>query len=233
MGGSDVRAVQRPGSSGRGPGPGRGSAPRSQLHRHRAHPPRPVHEREGVAARALESLGVKLHRVRQQVEQIIGQGDSSPSGHIPFTPRAKKVLELSLREAMQLGHNYIGTEHVLLGVLAEGEGVACQVLVKLGANLPKVRGRVRAVIEEARGEAAAAGNPRLRRFTCSWQRFSIPTAPPGGCSTWSASTRWSYGARSSPSPTSPAMNPTASLATNRGEEASSSSRSAQRATPVK
>ncbi|MGH9251316.1 MAG: Clp protease N-terminal domain-containing protein, partial [Acidimicrobiales bacterium] len=113
-----------------------------------------------------------------------GQGGSSPSGHIPFTPRAKKVLELSLREAMQLGHNYIGTEHILLGLLREGEGVACQVLVKLGANLPKVRARVlelvaddggegsasptptlsaelRAVIEEARGEAAAAGESEI------------------------------------------------------------------------
>jgi ATP-dependent Clp protease ATP-binding subunit ClpC len=143
-----------------------------------------VHEPEGVAARALDSLDVKLGRVRQQVEHIIGQGDSSPSGHIPFTPRAKKVLELSLREALQLGHNYIGTEHILLGLLREGEGVACQVLVKLGANLPKVRARVlelvaddggegaaaptptlsaelRAVIEEARGEAAAAGESEI------------------------------------------------------------------------
>ena len=74
-----------------------------------------IHEGEGVAAKALESLGISLEAVRSQVEEIIGQGGSSPSGHIPFTPRAKKVLELSLREALQLGHNYIGTEHILLG----------------------------------------------------------------------------------------------------------------------
>ena len=94
-----------------------------------------IHEGEGVAAKALESLGISLEAVRSQVEEIIGQGGSSPSGHIPFTPRAKKVLELSLREALQLGHNYIGTEHILLGLIREGEGVAAQVLVKLGADL--------------------------------------------------------------------------------------------------
>src|SRR5690606_23086445 len=82
-----------------------------------------IHEGEGVAAKALESLGISLEAVRSQVEEIIGQGGTAPSGHIPFTPRAKKVLELSLREALQLGHNYIGTEHILLGLIREGEGV--------------------------------------------------------------------------------------------------------------
>ncbi len=101
-----------------------------------------IHEGEGVAAKALESLGISLEAVRNQVEEIIGQGGSSPSGHIPFTPRAKKVLELSLREALQLGHNYIGTEHILLGLIREGEGVAAQVLVKLGADLSRVRQQV-------------------------------------------------------------------------------------------
>ncbi|NCG22848.1 MAG: AAA family ATPase, partial [Actinobacteria bacterium] len=101
-----------------------------------------IHEGEGVAAKALESLGISLEAVRAQVEEIIGQGGSSPSGHIPFTPRAKKVLELSLREALQLGHNYIGTEHILLGLIREGEGVAAQVLVKLGADLSRVRQQV-------------------------------------------------------------------------------------------
>ncbi|MEZ5321242.1 MAG: ATP-dependent Clp protease ATP-binding subunit [Microthrixaceae bacterium] len=101
-----------------------------------------IHEGEGVAAKALESLGISLEAVRQQVEEIIGQGGSSPSGHIPFTPRAKKVLELSLREALQLGHNYIGTEHILLGLVREGEGVAAQVLGKLGADLSRVRQQV-------------------------------------------------------------------------------------------
>ena len=101
-----------------------------------------IHEGEGVAAKAMESLGISLEAVRSQVEEIIGQGGSSPSGHIPFTPRAKKVLELSLREALQLGHNYIGTEHILLGLIREGEGVAAQVLVKLGADLSRVRQQV-------------------------------------------------------------------------------------------
>jgi ATP-dependent Clp protease ATP-binding subunit ClpA len=101
-----------------------------------------IREGEGVAARALESLGVSLEAVRQQVEEIIGRGEQAPSGHIPFTPRAKKVLELSLREALQLGHNYIGTEHILLGLLREGEGLAAQVLVKLGADLNRVRQQV-------------------------------------------------------------------------------------------
>jgi ATP-dependent Clp protease ATP-binding subunit ClpC len=101
-----------------------------------------IHEGEGVAAKGLEALGISLEAVRAQVEEIIGQGGSSPSGHIPFTPRAKKVLELSLREALQLGHNYIGTEHILLGLIREGEGVAAQVLVKLGADLGRVRQQV-------------------------------------------------------------------------------------------
>src|SRR5574340_1090721 len=101
-----------------------------------------IHEGEGVAAKSLESLGISLEAVRSQVEEIIGQGQQAPSGHIPFTPRAKKVLELSLREALQLGHNYIGTEHILLGLIREGEGVAAQVLVRLGADLEKVRSAV-------------------------------------------------------------------------------------------
>jgi ATP-dependent Clp protease ATP-binding subunit ClpC len=98
-----------------------------------------IHEGEGVAAKALESMNISLEAVRQQVEEIIGQGQAAPTGHIPFTPRAKKVLELSLREALQLGHNYIGTEHILLGLIREGEGVAAQVLQKLGADLNRVR----------------------------------------------------------------------------------------------
>jgi ATP-dependent Clp protease ATP-binding subunit ClpA len=101
-----------------------------------------IHEGEGVAAKALESLGISLEAVRTQVVEIIGEGQSAPTGHIPFTPRAKKVLELSLREALQLGHNYIGTEHILLGLIREGEGVAAQVLLKLGAHLQRGRERV-------------------------------------------------------------------------------------------
>ena len=112
-----------------------------------------IHEGEGVAAKALESLGISLEAVRSQVEEIIGQGGSSPSGHIPFTPRAKKVLELSLREALQLGHNYIGTEHILLGLIREGEGVAAQVLVKLGADLSRVRQQVIQLLSGYQGPA--------------------------------------------------------------------------------
>ncbi len=115
-----------------------------------------IHEGEGVAAKALESLGISLEAVRSQVEEIIGQGGSSPSGHIPFTPRAKKVLELSLREALQLGHNYIGTEHILLGLIREGEGVAAQVLVKLGADLSRVRQQV---IQLLSGYSGPGGQP--------------------------------------------------------------------------
>jgi ATP-dependent Clp protease ATP-binding subunit ClpC len=117
-----------------------------------------IHEGEGVAAKALESLGISLDAVRQQVEEIIGQGQQAPSGHIPFTPRAKKVLELSLREALQLGHNYIGTEHILLGLIREGEGVAAQVLVKLGADLNKVRQQVIQLLNgyQSKGEPTSA-----------------------------------------------------------------------------
>jgi len=119
-----------------------------------------IHEGEGVAAKALESLGISLDAVRGQVEEIIGQGQQAPSGHIPFTPRAKKVLELSLREALQLGHNYIGTEHILLGLIREGEGVAAQVLVKLGADLNRVRQQVIQLLSGYQGkETAAAGAP--------------------------------------------------------------------------
>ncbi len=107
-----------------------------------------IHEGEGVAAKALDLLGISLAAVRQQVEEIIGRGQQAPSGHIPFTPRAKKVLELSLREALQLGHNYIGTEHILLGLIREGKGVAAQVLVKLGGNLDRVRQQVIALEQE-------------------------------------------------------------------------------------
>src|SRR5512139_680454 len=119
-----------------------------------------IHEGEGVAAKALESLGISLEAVRAQVEEIIGQGQQAPSGHIPFTPRAKKVLELSLREALQLGHNYIGTEHILLGLIREDEGVAAQVLVKLGADLNRVRQQVIQLLSGYQGkETAAAGGP--------------------------------------------------------------------------
>jgi ATP-dependent Clp protease ATP-binding subunit ClpA len=101
-----------------------------------------VRDDDGVAGEGLESLGISVEAVRQQVEEIVGKGEQAPSGHVPFTPRAKKVLELSLREALQLGHDYIGTGHILLGLIREGDGVAAQVLVRLGADLNQMRQQV-------------------------------------------------------------------------------------------
>ncbi len=121
-----------------------------------------IHEGEGVAAKALESMSISLEAVREQVEEIIGQGQTVPTGHIPFTPRAKKVLELSLREALQMNHSYIGTEHILLGLIREGEGVAAQVLIKLGADLNRVRNTVLQLLSGYSGggkEAATSGAP--------------------------------------------------------------------------
>jgi ATP-dependent Clp protease ATP-binding subunit ClpC len=123
-----------------------------------------VREDEGIAARALGAMSISLQSVRREVEDIIGQGQAVPRGHIPFTPRAKKVLELSLREALQLGHNYIGTEHILLGLVREGEGVAAQVLEKLGADLERVR---QTVVQLLSGYQVGAGEP------------PIPTEDPG------------------------------------------------------
>jgi len=105
-----------------------------------------LYEGEGVAAKALDSMGVSREDVRAQVVEIIGHGQSPPASQTPFTPRAKMVLELSLREALALGHHYIGTEHLLLGLLSEGQGVAAQVLVRVGADLGRVRERVLAVL---------------------------------------------------------------------------------------
>jgi ATP-dependent Clp protease ATP-binding subunit ClpA len=120
-----------------------------------------AHEGEGIAAKALESLGISWQAIQQQVEEIIGRGQSAPTGHVPFTPRAKKVLELSLRESRQLGHNVIGTEHILLGLIREGEGVGAQVLVNLGADLDRARQAVLGLLpgdvdEETRKEGGAS-----------------------------------------------------------------------------
>jgi ATP-dependent Clp protease ATP-binding subunit ClpA len=122
-----------------------------------------IHEGKGVAAEALDSMGISLAGVRDEVESMIGRGKAAPTGHIPFTPRAKKVLELSLREALQLGHDYIGTEHILLGLIREGEGVAAQVLQKLGADLDRVRHKVVGLLGEGMGKPA--GRRFFDRFT--------------------------------------------------------------------
>src|SRR5690625_5917033 len=120
-----------------------------------------IHEAEGVGAKALEALGVTLDAVREQVRDIIAEGNQTPSGHIPFTPRAKTVLELSLREALQLGHNYIGTDHILLGLLREGEGTAVKVLSRLKAEPAAVR---QEVIERLSGYQGK--EPEIGRASC-------------------------------------------------------------------
>jgi ATP-dependent Clp protease ATP-binding subunit ClpA len=120
-----------------------------------------MREQESAGARALQELEISQDAVREQVVQIVGRGKQAPSGHIPFTPRAKKVLELSLREALQLGHDYIGTEHILLGLIREGEGVAAQVLTNLGGELSRVRAKVIELIPAA-GEPAEL-TAQLRR----------------------------------------------------------------------
>ena len=116
-----------------------------------------IHEGEGVAAQVLSALHISLEATRAEVAEVIGQGVQAPSGHIPFTPRAKKVLELSLREALELGHNYIGTEHILLGLIREGEGVAAQVLNKLGADLGRVRVLVGQLLAGYEGKRVVGG----------------------------------------------------------------------------
>jgi ATP-dependent Clp protease ATP-binding subunit ClpC len=135
-----------------------------------------LREEEGVAARALTSLGLSLEAVRHDVGEIVGRGSEVPRGHIPFTPRAKKVLELSLREALQLGHNYIGTEHILLGLIREGEGVAAQVLQKLGADLNRVRQTVVQLLSRYAAETEAAGGEAVGVFT----EGVAPTSEPLG-----------------------------------------------------
>ena len=127
-----------------------------------------IHEGDGVAVKALESLGISLEAVRQQVEAIIGRGQQAPSGHIPFTPRAKTVLELSLREAGQLGHDYIGTEHILLGLVREGDGVAAQVLVRLGADPNRVRQQVLQLLHGQAGKGAIGESGARRKPGGAW-----------------------------------------------------------------
>jgi len=110
-----------------------------------------LHEGEGAAGKALESLGVSLQPARDQVVKMIGRGKKPPSGHIPFTPRAKTVMEMSLREALQLSDNFIGTQHILLGLLREGEGVAVQALVAMGVDLRQVRRQVIQLADQQSG----------------------------------------------------------------------------------
>jgi len=143
-----VRTVHRPSPSSERPGPGRGQDAHHNYIGTEHLLLGLIHDGEGVAAQALESLGITLKGVRAQVEEIIGHGQQAPPGHIPFTPRTKTVLELSLREAQQLNHTHIGTEHLLLGLIREGEGVAAQVLVRLGADLNTVRQTVLGLLSD-------------------------------------------------------------------------------------
>jgi ATP-dependent Clp protease ATP-binding subunit ClpA len=117
-----------------------------------------IHEGEGAGAAALEAMGLSLEEIRRQVEEIIGQGQEAPSGHIPFTPRAKKVLELALREALQFGHNYVGTEHIMLGLIREGEGVASQVLTHMGADMDGAREQVTQLLRNYQSTRPPAGS---------------------------------------------------------------------------
>jgi ATP-dependent Clp protease ATP-binding subunit ClpC len=127
-----------------------------------------IHEGDGVAARSLDSLGITLRAVRERVEEAIGMTGTVPSSAPPFTPRAKKVLELSLREALQLGHSYIGTEHMLLGLVSEGDGVAAQVLVSLGADLARVRQQVIRTMAGHQGEETSGASVVRLEETESW-----------------------------------------------------------------
>ena len=141
-----------------------------------------LHEEDGLPARVIESMGLDLTTARAQVEQIIGRGDEAPSGHIPFTPRARKILELSLREALEQKKNYIGSEHILLGLLREGSGVGAQILARLGAPLPAIRQRVLEVAETWQPEpgSEAPDDPDDPAVAPSpWPAFGAARGPGG------------------------------------------------------
>ena len=138
-------------------------------------------EREGLAAQALGSLEISLDAAREQVVEIVGEGTGQPGGHIPFTPRTKKVLELSLREAQRLGDDHIGTEHILLGLAREGDGVGAQVLVRLGASLDQVLAQVLATVRTAPAEElrrVSVGQHAGRRHAARRQ-LPCGAEPPG------------------------------------------------------
>ncbi len=140
-----------------------------------------IREEEGIAAKALESLGITLEAARTKVEEVVGRSVNAPSGSPPFTPRAKKVLELALREALQLGHSGVGTEHMLLGIVREGEGVAAQVLVGLGADLGRVRQQVIQLMSGHQGKEETGENaPEVRALGMDeWLGSGARSEPPG------------------------------------------------------
>jgi ATP-dependent Clp protease ATP-binding subunit ClpC len=141
-----------------------------------------LREEEGLAARVLESFEITVEEVRAQVARIVGQGDEVTGGQIPFTPRSKKILELSLREAISLGHNYIGTEHILLGLMREGEGVAVQILLDLGAGPSTVRDELLRMLSGARGETGQPSRPMRDPRQLSWE-YAVRTLE-GATETW-------------------------------------------------
>ena len=148
-----------------------------------------LREEEGLAARVLESLDITVEEVRAQVARIVGQGDEVTTGQIPFTPRAKKVLELALREALSLGHNYIGTEHILLGLVRENEGVAARILLDFDADAEKIRNEIiRMLSGPGRRQQGAAARRRARSRRAR------------SCSTSSAATSRSRRPRASSTP---------------------------------
>ena len=135
-----------------------------------------LREEEGLAARVLESLDITVERVRGQVVRIVGSGEEVTSGQIPFTPRAKKVLELALREALSLGHNYIGTEHILLAMVRENEGVAVRILLDFDADPEKIRHEVMRMLSGPSGRAAGRAGRPARPFAS----FAPGSAPAAG-----------------------------------------------------
>ena len=179
-----------------------------------------LREEEGLAARVLESLDITVERVRAQVVRIVGSGEEVTSGQIPFTPRAKKVLELALREALSLGHNYIGTEHILLGLVRENEGVAARILLDFDADSEKIRNEVIRMLSGPGGRRQGSGSGSGSQGQGSSRRARARS--PRSCSTSSAAT-----SRSSP-PT--ASSTRSSGARRRSSGSCRSSRAARRTT---
>jgi ATP-dependent Clp protease ATP-binding subunit ClpA len=136
-----------------------------------------LREEEGLAAQVLESLHVTLEEVREQVDRIIGPGDEAVAGQIPFTPRAKRVLELALREALELGHNHIGTEHILLGLVRENEGVAARILLEFDVDAEQVRNAIVRLLDAERSRGMRPRRspvPSLRRGRCEYRTERLP-----------------------------------------------------------
>ena len=182
-----------------------------------------LREEEGLAARVLESLDITVERVRAQVVRIVGSGEEVTSGQIPFTPRAKKVLELALREALSLGHNYIGTEHILLGLVRENEGVAARILLDFDADSEKIRNEVIRMLSGPGGRRQGSGSRPGRAAPARAPAPGRGQEVLASCSTSSAATSPSSPPRASSTPSS--------VARPRSSGSCRSSRAARRTTP--